>query len=183
MSSYEFSENLRNAESLPYDLSTSEGFQMFEASLLSQGLFRRLPFRCDSLTTHFDDKTATLWRVVLDVALRDFLVGKTVDARRKPLKGEDNYKKRYRDYLDSLKISGKIYQEVVLWLYGGTREIDRDHEIYTKGKASGVNESSVDFDMVCELAILDTKLVKETFVKLKNYKRSLTSDKRGLMRG
>lgn len=162
-----------NESSLPSNLSlkTREEWQAFEASLLTVGLFERLPVSSgNNASTRDDDAIRTLWRSVITRALFDILRGPTVNATSPPRKNPGSPSKEYLKKLKHhtevvLRRSNAIYRDAVHWLHSGKTVTDwLDYE--EEGTQGVLRERDSDFVVTCELAELDPGLVKSIFIKL-----------------
>ena len=155
------------------NLKTPEEWTAFEASLLTVGLFERLPISTSNAhengdtSLHDDENIKILWRSVLSRALFDILRGPTVDASVPPIPSynedgtlKQSYKSRKKHYEDVvLKQSKAIYRDAVHWLHGGKT-------VHDWLENDEVVERDSDFVVCCDMAGLEPSLVKTTFIKL-----------------
>lgn len=144
------------------NLHTPEDWQQFEASLLTVGLFEKLPVSVPEASED-DIKMILLWRSVITQALFDILRGPTVDCSSVWLSLEDLAKSGIREH--NLKQSQQIYRDAIHWVYGGRTVLEWVDDL------NKLSERDTDFVQVCDLAHIEPGLVRTTFVKLVDLKR------------
>lgn len=144
------------------NLHTPQDWQQFEASLLTLGLFEKLPVTVPEASED-DVKMIILWRSVITQALFDILRGPTVDSSSLWLTKEDISVSKIRS--NNLKQSKQIYRDAVHWVYGGKTLVEWVDDL------NQLNERDSDFVQVCDLAHIEPGLVRATFVKLIDLKR------------
>lgn len=144
------------------NLHTPSDWQQFEASLLTIGLFEKLPVSVPEASED-DIKMITLWRSVITQVLFDILRGPTVDCSSVWLTQDEIAKAGIRDH--NLKQSRQVYRDAVHWLYGGRTFLEWVDDL------NQLNERDSDFVQVCDLAHIEPGLVRTTFVKLIDLKR------------
>lgn len=147
------------------ELTTKDSWTQFEASILTVGLFTKLPI---SIVNEHSDTypMILLWRGVLDQTLFDLLRGPLVDCRPPPKRNPRGlpskaYLKKLKHWNEvCVREANKVHRDAIHWLYGGKtiyEWLDTEDKLL---------ETNSDFIQVCELAAIEPDLVKSTIIKL-----------------